>query len=408
MRPTFIALIVSCAAPLMAHEAVQDAESCELNLWTGEGVSIANWLIPEVNFQAAAGSATTDPERLAVGHHDPDRHGITMQNIEFSLSARLGANAYLFSTYATKIDHQDHWRDEFEEYYVSLGGLPLGARIKAGRFYTQFGYQNRLHPHDFVFVDQYLVSGRVVGDDSNGVFGAELALPLLRGGDKSRWSDRLTVSFGAVPDTNEEPEDENGPESHFEAEGGLFQDHVVTVDYTLSFAATTNSQWQVGVSGAWGKNNFERHSQRYGAHLQYLWTRNENGKCSECAHHESGEFFRWRTEGMLRRAQAMGESEDGHALRDTLVDGGLYTTLSYGFPSGRFAAHLRGEYVSGSKETGLAERCRISPAIAWYPEANLPFHFKVQYNYDHIRGFGDEHSVWAQFSLTWGDCCAEE
>ena len=71
-------------------------------------------------------------------------------------------------------------------------------------------------------------------------------------------------------------------------------------------------------------------------------------------------------------------------------------------------AHLRGEYVSGVAEAGLPERWRVSPALSWRPSAELPFHFKLQYNYDHSPAFGDEHSVWAQFSLTWGDCCAHE
>ena len=68
--------------------------------------------------------------------------------------------------------------------------------------------------------------------------------------------------------------------------------------------------------------------------------------------------------------------------------------------------HLRGEYISGTVETGQNERWRISPAITWHPTEALPVRFKIQYNYDHSAAFGDDHSVWAQFSFTWGDCCA--
>jgi hypothetical protein len=93
-------------------------------------------------------------------------------------------------------------------------------------------------------------------------------------------------------------------------------------------------------------------------------------------------------------------------VRDEFMDMGVYSTVSYGFPSGALQAHLRAEYVSGVSEAGLGERYRISPALAWRPSERLPIHFKLQYNYDHSPSFGSEHSVWAQFNLSWGDCCA--
>jgi hypothetical protein len=406
MRPAFLALLASSATMLAGPATCPQSDDCKLDLWTGEGVAIANWLIPEVNFQATAGSSTTDPERLAVGHHDPDRHGITVQAIELALSAHLSKEAYVFANYSAKIDQDDHWADEFEEYYLSLGGLPGGSAIKAGRFYTQFGFQNRLHTHDFNFVDQYLASGRIVGEDSQAIFGAEISLPLWQKKD-SRWSDRLTVSFGAIPDGEEEAEETNH-EGRFEGEGGLFQDHVATVDYTMSFATTSNSQVKAGISGAWGKNNFERHSQRYGVHAEYLWHREAEAHCDSCATEHPGEFFRWRSEAFFRRSAAAARTDEGDTIEDTLNDAGFYTTFSYGFPKGRVIAHLRGEYVSGLPEAGLAERWRVSPAIAWFPIAKLPINFKLQYNYDHFPRFGDEHSVWAQFTFLWGDCCAEE
>jgi hypothetical protein len=85
---------------------------------------------------------------------------------------------------------------------------------------------------------------------------------------------------------------------------------------------------------------------------------------------------------------------------------GFYTALTYGFRGGKVHTHLRAEYVSGVSEAGMPERWRISPAIAWHPADQLPLHFKLQYNYDHSPSFGDEHSIWAQLSVTWGDCCA--
>jgi hypothetical protein len=64
--------------------------------------------------------------------------------------------------------------------------------------------------------------------------------------------------------------------------------------------------------------------------------------------------------------------------------------------------------VSGVAQAGLSERWRISPGIMWHPSTKLPIRCKLQYNYDHSPGLGDEHSVWAQFNLKWGEACLHE
>ncbi len=490
MRPLCLGLLF-VTLPAFAGAPLTPAtdECCQLDLWTGEGISVGKWLLPEINYMAAAGSSTTDPERLAVGHHDPDRHGITQQNIEFSLTARLGAHASLFATYATKIDQDDHWADEFEEYYLTLEDLPFGARFKGGRFYTEFGFQNRLHPHDFTFIDQYLGSGRMIGEDSLTVYGGEISIPVLRN-LPTNWNDRLTVSFGAIPDPEEEDHGHFGPEGAFESEGAAFADWAATANYRVGYNASETTRYEFGLSGAWGRNDYGRTTQVYGLQLEYLWSAagvNGGGHSHAHAHHDhldhdhdgkghagedSAEFFRWRSEVFVRHFGAVSghDEEEEHepevtvipgqpevrrtvteligrrivagglfvpifarrevvvqeaqparvvethekeehtevGLRDEFTDMGFYTALSYGFPSGKLQAHLRAEYVSGVSEAGLPERWRVSPALAWYPSDRLPIHFKLQYNYDHSPSFGDEHSVWAQFSLTWGDCCAHD
>jgi hypothetical protein len=441
-RNVLIAFLLQ-SSPAFCVEVTPDC--CELDLWTGQGVTIGRVLLPEVNLMTAFGGSTADEGALALGHHDPDRNGVTFQNIEFSLSANFGQNAFFFATYAAKVDLDDRWADELEEYYISAGSLPLDARVKVGRFYTRFGYQNQLHPHDFLFVDQYLMNGRLLGEDSMTVLGAELKIPLWRNLPK-RWSDRLVVSFGSIPDAEEEGHEEEA-EAAFEGEGALFQDYLATADYTLSFAASATSEYQIGVAAAWGKNNFERHTTVYGLHGQYLWRPSpvhshshspgkevlnpgehqhgtEVGDAHPAHDEESGEFFRWRTELVARRFGAVGGGEDRHGgeheeqeteetggsrrLRRDFTDAGFYTTLTYGFPQGNVQAHLRGEYVSGLIETGTTERWRVSPALSWRPRTRVPVQIKIQYNFDHSPGFEDEHSVWAQVNLAWGDCCAHD
>ena len=469
MRAAFLTFLVACGSSFAGPAVPAEEACCELNLWTGEGVSIGNWLLPEINYQAVAGSSTTNPARLAVGHHDPDRHGITQQALEFSLTARLNSNISLFGTYSAKIDQSDHWVDEFEEFYAIFDNLPGDLRIRAGRLQPRLGYQNERHIHDFDFVDQYLASARMYGEDPLVIYGGEVSVPVLRRLPKG-WDDRLTVSFGSIPEPDEEEHLEFGPETPFEAEGNLFADWAATFNYRLGYAASPSTRYELGIAGAVGKNEFGRHSQVYGLHFQYEWKpphEDHKGHVRHGHHHhgESAEFLRWRTEIFARHFGAVGEVEEevsemfvipaqpevrttvrevvgvisspGGAIipvfrdrevvvrearpkttiqvegepqqksvRDEFMDMGFYSTLSYGFPSGRLQAHLRAEYVSGVSEAGLPERWRISPVLAWRPTARLPIHFKLQYNYDHSPAFGDEHSVWAQFNLSWGDCCA--
>lgn len=459
MRPNTTFRAALLCGPLLS--SVGFAAEAEVNLWTGEGVTVGRIFAPEVSFVTALGGSTAEDGELAVGHHDPDRDGITLQNVEFSLAANLGTNIALIGYYVGKVDLDDHWDDEFEEYYLRWRGLPLDAQLRAGRLYTKFGFQNPLHPHDFIFVDQYLVNGRLLGDDSATVHGAELSVPLLRS-LPSAWTDRLTVSYGEVPSVDEHHTHGHTEEEEalFDGESAAFARRLATVDYSVTFSPSKTSEHQFGVSAAWGRNGFDRQTQVYGLHWQSLWRFGQatDGKrvCTDHDHaghdhsahshhdHETGEggaFLRWRTEVMVRRFGAVGSGHDDHAeheaheeheaearelneeeehhdeeeeeappraLRRTLTDAGFSTALTYGFPNGRVQAHLRGDYMSGVAEAGLSERWRISPAVSWRPSEKLPISFVLQYNYDRSPSFGEEHSVWAQFRLSWGESGAHQ
>ena len=394
----FLAAIVPAASAALTIDTPGTGDCCPLNLATGTGYSIGGWLYPEVNFQSAFGTSTAEKGALAVGHHDPDRNGFTIQNVELSFTGKFGPNVLAFATYAAKVDLDNHWADEIEEYYMIFKGLPLGAQFKGGRFYPHFGYQQTLHPEDFVFADQYLANGRMIGDDSLALYGGELSVPVLRAWPNG-WKDRLNLAVGAVPEKDEE-EGENESAVPFPAEGALFHHWAATADYTVTYAPRNDTHYEFGVSGAWGKNNAGRQTQLYGLHTEYLWQ--PNGVMKFNSRSNTGEYVRWRSELFLRQ---YGSANEGGGLRD-FTDFGAYSEVSYGLPGGILQAHLRGEYVSGTQAAGLDERWRASPSITWRPSEKLPVLFKLQYNYDHSPQFGDEHSIWAQFSLTWGDCCA--
>jgi hypothetical protein len=403
---TSIATLILVAGACGADEEPAAKSGHEVSLLTGEGISLGRVFFPEVNFQTAFGTTTAgDPTSLAVGHHDPDRKGFTHQNIEFSLGAQFTPKIFAFATYATKIDLDEHWADEFEEYYAVFSGLPPDVALKGGRFYTRFGYQNSLHPHEFTYIDQYLMSGRVTGDDSLTIYGGEISVPILRSMPKG-WRDRLTVSLGAVPIPEaEDPAVMAGMNPVFDTEGALFHTWAVTADYTITRATTASSVWEAGASFVAGGNRYGRHTQVYGVHFDL--SRGADAAEKKCGQCNTGASLRWRTELAVRHFGAVGD-DDGKPVRDTFTDFGAHSTVTYGFPGGAVEASLRGEYVTGVAEAGLPERRRISPAISWRPSAKVPVRFKVQYNYDHSPAFGEEHSVWAQFNFKWGEACLHE
>jgi hypothetical protein len=47
-----------------------------------------------------------------------------------------------------------------------------------------------------------------------------------------------------------------------------------------------------------------------------------------------------------------------------------------------------------------ADRWRISPNLTWFPSEFSKI--RLQYNYDHRRQIGQDHSVWLQFEFLLG------
>ncbi|MDB6122515.1 MAG: hypothetical protein JWQ71_1508, partial [Pedosphaera sp.] len=49
---------------------------------------------------------------------------------------------------------------------------------------------------------------------------------------------------------------------------------------------------------------------------------------------------------------------------------------------------------------------RISPNLTWYPSEFSKI--RLQYNFDHRNGIGDDHSVWMQFEFLLGTHAAHK
>lgn len=385
--------------PVCDANASRPSTAQDVNWLTGEGDPIGGVLFPHMHGIASFGDSTADAATLANGHHDPDRDGWTIQNVEFGASGRFSEHFETFTTYAAKIGLDDRWSGEFEEWFGKIKGLPGGLELRGGRYYNRFGLHNHVHPHGFDFVDQFLVSGRFLGDDSLTTIGGEVSWKL-----PVSWTSLVSVSVGVAPEREEHEHGEEDEGHDFEGEGAMFNDTFVTANWTNQRDYNDFHQFRFGASGAWGDNESGKTTQIYGVHLEYLWRQN--------GYEAGGSYFRWRTEAMLRAFDAVAEPhghedehEGGEEHEDTksgsFHEAGLYTALAYGFDNG-LEFGLRGEFVSGIAEAGLDERFRLSPAVTCYFNKARTLYLRGQYNYDHSSDFGDESSVWLQIGFNWG------
>jgi len=343
-------------------------------------------------------STTPDVERIEGAHHDPSQRGFTLQGAELTLDGAVDPYFTALATIPLVLEPGGETVVELEEAWVQTTSLPWNLQVKAGQMFANFGRHNQLHSHSWDFVDQPIVITRLLGGDGLRNPGAQLSwlapLPfyteLSLGVFNSDHSSFRADGEGFSPLHGGEPVDRTlrGP-----------QDLLYVPRLAVSFDLSDTQTLLLGSSAAVGPNNSgpNASTQILGADLYWKW-RPVNA-------HQGFPFVSWQTEWLFRRYDAAERvGEGGTALpSETLRDWGLYSQLLWGFTRG-WVAGLRGEYVTGNNATfvsdGRLDRARISPNLTWYPTEFSKI--RLQYNYDHIEQWGDEHSVWLQLEFLIG------
>ena len=381
----------------------------------GVGANIGGFLFPELFVQGVFGDSTADPTSLAIGDHDPNSQA-TLQSLHFALETEIGDYLSGFVNYDATTDADGHYSGQLEEGFLHIEALPW-LSVGGGQFLNSFGFHNERHVHAWDFVDQYLVSGRMLNEGELTTQGGELIFTL-----PTSWESTLTIGGGGV--RNHSHSDDHGHghdeiEPAFEADGANFDNWVVTGNYRADYGRHENMAGSV--SAAIGENGFGKITQVYGIGHEIVWNPEQplynDAKNTVIGKYRGGTFgtgsLRWRSELMYRNIEAYSVREDhgedeheadhgNQGPRSAALDEfGLYTQLQYGI-SDLTTASLRGEWVSGVDGLGLQERWRVSPSIAIYLTAARNVHLRLQYNYDHGEDFGEDHSVWLQFGFAWG------
>ncbi len=360
-------------------------------------------------------SLTPGGSKLELGGHDPKQRGFTIQNLETVFDGKVDPYFRGQANIVLQIDPHGDTTVEAEEAYLETMSLPWNLQVKAGQFFTEFGRLNPTHPHTWDFVDQPLANGRFLGEDGLRSAGARVSW-LMPTPFYSELYMTVANSQGgtAFSFRNEHAGTPFFGRPSLQGRVKSLGDLLFAPRYVASFNLSDSQTLVAGASGAFGPNGTGGDTQIYGLDLFWKWKSPEQ--------HAGFPFVTWQTEGMARRFHAGAFPGDATVVpnlaalpAETVTDYGAYSQLAYGFKKGWVAA-LRGDYVFPEKR-GLyesivgpdlerASRWRISPNLTYYPSEFSKI--RLQYNFDHRNGIGDDHSVWMQFEFLLGTHAAHK
>ncbi len=351
----------------------------------------------------AGWSTQQDVPLIETGDHDPQQRGFTIPNAEVVFDGAVDPYFKGVGNIVYKLDQNGGSSVELEEAYLVTSSLPWNLQFKVGQQFVEFGRFNPQHPHQWEFVDQNLINGRMFGPDGLRSVGArlswltptsfysELLLSVLDSSGESAFSFR---NFD--DDLFGRPSVDRPVRSP--------SDMMWVPRYVASFDLTDSQTLVTGVSGAFGPNASASNTstQIYGVDGFWKWKPSW----------QSGgfPFVALQTEGMARRYQAgMVEADPAAGIpmslpRENLYDYGFYAQAVYGFTL-RWVAGLRGEWVASDEgafksDPNREERIRVSPNLTFYPTEFSKI--RLQYNFDQGQILGDDSSAWLQFEFLLG------
>ena len=340
----------------------------------------------------AGGGSDQDDDQLQLlqaGSHDPNRNGFTAQLVGLALQAPVGAHAIGRASLTSRIDPEGESKTELEEAYL-LAELPgTAVEVKAGHYFTEFGYLNPRHADDWAFVDKPVMLTRLFGGDALRNPGVQVA----RGSS--------TVQGARVVVGMQHPSGETarsflaragedvGGHVLVEREVEGFGDLLYSARLAYGWGEAVGASWRMGTSALWGPNASAADTRTaiYGIDFGSFWP-------------NIGQGVDWNTELLWRHYEA-GTGAGSERLRDW----GGYTQVVWHFRP-EWLAGLRFEYADGNGDNDLDpfrdHRTRTSLQLGWLGWRNVSV--RLQYNHDradHLHD-GDANSVWMQLRYALG------
>jgi hypothetical protein len=349
--------------------------------------------------------------------HDDHAHGSTSNGFNFSeleLAFSAAVDPYFDASAYIAMDSEGDVHVE-EAWFRTLS-LSQGLKVKGGKFFSDFGYINNQHPHQWDFSNQNLAYLNLLGDHGLQDIGLQLTwLPetpvyLLLGAELLQGDQEL---FGALVDNDEErgelglDDPDDGPRlwtAFLKLAPDLGFDHALQLG--LSWAHNRQHQeiqghghdheeehQQFGLEGdadLWGLDLVYKYDSRAGyghrdlkLQMEYLWS--------------------------VKDLDVTGGDPAEIGSQRELTTDGLYIQGLYGLAP-RWQVGLRYDAlgltnrVSGGEREEFDRSDRWTAALTWLPsEFSL---LRLQYEYSDIQiepGISEDfNTVWLQFIMSMG------
>ncbi|MCW1884405.1 hypothetical protein OKA04_06655 [Luteolibacter flavescens] len=374
---------------------------------------------PHLNAAFAVGGSTSEKNfGLIRGSHAPIDDTFNLQGIELGAVMEFGERISVHANHNVFWDRFDGWDSEWEEAFAAVD-LPGNLVLRGGQFFAPFGHENTLHLHDRQFVEPPISMIRLLGEEGLVVQGAELSWPLP--GTNDRWLLRLGYGQGRnhghgatrelrreayfegvenAGEHHDEEEDhdhdheEEGHEHHghgFAGNGGVYDAEDAYLDDGFFFGRLeARPEWKgvksAGISFAAGENGFGRTTWTAGADVFGEYE-------------AAGRPAWWRSEVFYRSVEA----RDRAGIKGDYDEFGIYAASGVEFAKD-WTTGARIEWASGNRMSGNERRWRAAANVgrAFHLGSHADIHTRLQYTYDRLGGYADEHSVWLQFVLNLG------
>ncbi|MBI1840386.1 MAG: hypothetical protein HYR88_05980 [Verrucomicrobia bacterium] len=267
----------------------------------GRGAAGSSLMNPKISLDglfAAAASSEPDLQNIETGGHDPNQRGVTVQNVELTLSSAVDPYFTGNANIVYQLDRNGESFVELEEAYLTTTSLPWNLQVKAGQFFSPFGRLNPTHPHAWDFADQPLVNGRFLGPDGLRGPGIQISylfpLPI--------YSEAIVAVQNGTGETGfsfrNRPGDVLFGRTLVDRPVAHLTDLLIIPRLVGSADLTDTQTIVLGISGAFGPNasGTDTRTSIVGADFFYKW---------KPLRAESGwPFVAWQTEVMARRYEA--------------------------------------------------------------------------------------------------------
>ncbi len=341
-----------------AEEEVETAdsepkqESSQILVWEVPKKGAAK-LLPNISLIGSLAGAYFRDDPAGEQGENPSRTGFNLQGLELSLQSVV--DPYIRADIFILFKEDEV---EVEEAFITTLSLPANLQIRAGILLAKLGLLNTQHIEQWDFVDQAFANRYFFGVEGFGELGLELSWLL-----PTPWFSELSLEWLQG-------------ENDVNFNGTAKSEFVYLGHWKNFFELTNDLSFQVGASGAFGKNENDRFTQIYGTDFYLRWRPSERLG------------LKWQTEYVLRRLGTVGQN---------LTEGGLYSQVVFQFAR-RWEAGLRYDHIGWPSE-GFNQTA-LSPVLTFL--ASEFFRLRAQYNYVDDPSSRIQHQAFLQLQFNMG------